>query len=559
MKKKYNKRYITDGKRNQKEALIEEEGIMNRVSENRERAGSISHFQQFCILILCLAVVLPSLRAFSISAEAGVTWPVFGAGQPVLAYTANPEKKYPVYNKSHSKIKGLMLSSSSPIRIIAIDGKWAAFLYSTNGTTKTGYVPLSTFTAVAIPQNKETAQAETTVYRRDSGSKTAGRITAGSTLYTLASAGSRVQILYSVRNSSGNIRNWQMGWVNRSDHNKLLTVMGASTLRITGVSRPTVLQQGSFFTVTGTVSSNYNIKEVRVAIRNAAYNVVSKRYTSTNTKSFSLSLVDKYILFNKATPGKNYYIIWAKDAKGKTVLMNMPFTVVKKTIPTAPSSGRAGGPSYFLGYDHYSGVNYKGQTSSSRRIAALNKAKKMVTIKWKCPMNFPTWYNIEGYYSYAKAKDGTVSTQFLKGKTYVGIPYSMKNHSYDNEAWANVIKKGYTWKEMAAPFYSSVYKTAAKGSDCSYFVYLCMRAGGANVTYQTTYTMSNGQYYKRIDKSRMKPGDVLLCSHHTMLFAGRVGSRYAVFESTSDGATTRYKLFTAAELAEYSAYRYKYW
>lgn len=71
---------------------------MNRVSENRERAGSISHFQQFCILILCLAVVLPSLRAFSISAEAGVTWPVFGAGQPVLAYTANPEKKYPVYN-----------------------------------------------------------------------------------------------------------------------------------------------------------------------------------------------------------------------------------------------------------------------------------------------------------------------------------------------------------------------------------------------------------------------------------------------------------------------------
>ena len=180
---------------------------MNRVSENRERAGSISHFQQFCILILCLAVVLPSLRAFSISAEAGVTWPVFGAGQPVLAYTANPEKKYPVYNKSHSKIKGLMLSSSSPIRIIAIDGKWAAFLYSTNGTTKTGYVPLSTFTAVAIPQNKETAQAETTVYRRDSGSKTAGRITTGSTLYTLASAGSRVQILYSVRNSSGNIRN----------------------------------------------------------------------------------------------------------------------------------------------------------------------------------------------------------------------------------------------------------------------------------------------------------------------------------------------------------------
>ena len=531
---------------------------MNRISKNRERARSISHFQQLCILFLCLAVMVPALRALAISAEAGVTWPVFSAGQPVLAYTANPEKKYPVYDKSHKKISGLTLSSSSPIRITAIDGKWAVIQYSSKGTTKTGYVPLSTFTAVAIPQNRETAQAETTVYRRNTGSKTAGKITTGSTLYTMASAGSRVQILYSVRNSTGSIRNWQMGWVNRSDHNKLLTVMGASTLRITGVSRPSTLLQGAFFTVTGTVSSNYKIKEVRVAIRNAAYSLVSKRYTSPNARSFSLSRVDEYIRFDKAKPGKNYYIIWAKDEKNKTVQMTMPFTVVKKTIPT-PTSGRAVGPSYFLCYDQYSGENYKGQTSSSRRIAALNKAKKMTTIKWKCPMTFPTWYNIEGYYSTVKAKDGTVSTQFLKGKTYVGIPYSMKNHSYDNEAWANVIKKGYTWNEMAGPYYSSTYKTAAKGSDCSYFVYLCMRAGGANVTYQTTYTMSNGQYYRRIDKSKMKPGDVLLCSHHTMLFAGRVGSRYAVFESTSDGAKTRYKLFTSAELAKYSAYRYKYW
>ena len=532
---------------------------MDKISRNRNKSGFISHFQHFFILFLCLAVLVPSLRALSISAEAGVTWPSLSAGQPVLAYTANSGKKYPVYDKAHKQIKGLVLSSSSPIRIIGLEGKWAVIQYSSGGTRKTGYTPLSTFTTAAIPQYRETAQTEAIVYQRNSGSKTAGKITGGSTIYTMASEGSRVQILYSVRNPSGGIRNWQMGWVNRSDHNRLLTVMGASTLRITGVSRPTVLQEGSFFTVTGTVSSNYKIKEVRVAIRNAAYNVVSKRYTFPNAKSFSLSRVDQYILFNKAKPGKNYYIIWAKDEKGKTVLMNMPFTVVKKTIPTAPSSGRAGGPSYFLGYDHYSGVNYKGQTSSSRRIAALNKAKKMVTVKWKCPMTFPTWYNIEGYYSYAKAKDGTVSTQFLKGKTYVGIPYSMKNHSYDNEAWANVIKKGYTWNEMAAPFYSSTYKTAAKGSDCSYFVYLCMRAGGANITYQTTYTMSNGQYYKRIDKSRMKPGDVLLCSHHTMLFAGRVGSRYAVFESTSDGATTRYKLFTSSELAKYSAYRYKYW
>ena len=326
----------------------------------------------------------------------------------------------------------------------------------------------------------------------------------------------------------------------------------SSTLKVSGVKRPSSITEGSVFNVTGTVTSNYRIKKVTVAILNSKKKVVSSRTVHPNSYYYNLANVDDYILFNKAKAGKNYYKITAKDEK-KTVVKNWAFTVKSRSSQSVSSSNN------FLGYASYSGVNYKKQTGDSRRIAALDKAKKMATVKWRCALSFPTWYNSEGYYSTTKATDGTVSTQFLKGKTYVGIPYSMVNHSYDDSSWASLVKNGYSWSQVAASYYSSYYKTTAKGSDCSYFVYLCMRAAGANVTYQTTYMMYNGQYYKKINKSSLKPGDILLTYDHVRLYAGRVGEKYAVFEATGDGSKTRYKLFTKSQLSAYSAYRYKKW
>jgi len=334
----------------------------------------------------------------------------------------------------------------------------------------------------------------------------------------------------------------------------LSTFSAKSSLKITDVSRPKTLIRGRVYNVRGTVSSNYRVKKVTVSILNAKNKVVSSHTVRPNTYRYNLAAIDNYILFNLARTGKNYYRITAKDEK-KTVTKKWSFTVT-----SASSSGQSSsGSNNYLGYAAYTGINYRKQTGDSRRIAALDKARRMATVKWKCAVTFPAWFNSEGYYSKVTATDGTVSTKFLKGKTYVGIPFSMVNHSYDDTAWANFVKSGYSLNRISAPYYSYTFKTTSKGSDCSYFVYLCMRAGGANVTYQTTYMMYDGRYYRKISKSSLKPGDILLTQDHVRLYAGRAGSKYAVFEAAGEGSKTRYKLFTKSQLSHYSAYRYKKW
>lgn len=329
----------------------------------------------------------------------------------------------------------------------------------------------------------------------------------------------------------------------------------SSTLKISGASHPGTLPVGAIFRVKGTVTSNYRITKVTVSILNSKKKVVSSHTARPYSYYYNLAALDKYILFNKAKAGKHYYQISVKDEK-KSVTKKWTYTV-KSGNNNNGNSGNS--KKNFLGYAGYNGVNYRQQTGDSRRIAALNKARKMATIKWKCALTFPAWFNDDGYYSTVTATDGTVSTKFLKGKIYVGIPFSMVNHSYDNNAWESFVKKGYSYSQIAAPYYSYSHLTTAKGSDCSYFVYLCMRAGGADVTYQTTYMMYNQKYYRRISKSSLKPGDILLTNDHVRLYAGRVGSKYAVFEASGDGSKTRYKLFSQSQLSAYSAYRYKRW
>ncbi len=331
-----------------------------------------------------------------------------------------------------------------------------------------------------------------------------------------------------------------------------------STLKITGVPHPSTLTAGSTFNVRGTVTSNYRINKVTVSILNSQKKVVSSHTVRPYTYYYNLASLDNYILFNLARTGKNYYKIYVRDSK-KSVTKKWSFTVKSGSSYNDDDDDNGSSKDNFLGYAGYNGVNYQHQTGDSRRISALNKAKKMSTIKWRCALTFPAWYNSEGYYSTVTATDGTVSTKFLKGKTYIGIPFSMVNHSYDNHDWERFVKNGYSYSQIAAPYYSYSNLTTSKGSDCSYFVYQCMRAAGANVSYQTTYMMYNQKYYRKISKSSLKPGDILLTYDHVRLYAGRVGSQYAVFEASGDGSKTRYKLFSKNQLNAYSAYRYKKW
>lgn len=112
---------------------------------------------------------------------------------------------------------------------------------------------------------------------------------------------------------------------------KSRTACTESTLNLSQVTKPGTIKQGTGFTCRGIISSNYKIKGVSVAIRDAKDNVVTRYDIYPNTYTFDINTIDKYIHFSYAKPGTNYYKIWAQDEKKGLVLLNHAFKVEGKS------------------------------------------------------------------------------------------------------------------------------------------------------------------------------------------------------------------------------------
>ena len=210
------------------------------------------------------------------------------------------------------------------------------------------------------------------------------------------------------------------------------------------------------------------------------------------------------------------------------------------------------------GYAPYSGVDYNNIGLNNQRVMALNKAKNMVTIQWTAPVTFPTWCGKNGSYNYAKATDETKSTKFIKGKTYTGVPYSLANHSWDDNTWKNNLSSLTTFR-MTGVYYSHRKNTTANGIDCSYFVYTAFNYAvpSYHLKYQTTGSMLNSRDYRKIDLSSMKPGDIFLKSGHVMMYVGRSEGDYAVFEADANDSKCSYNVYSYRTIKRYGCYRFK--
>ena len=148
--------------------------------------------------------------------------------------------------------------------------------------------------------------------------------------------------------------------------------------------------------------------------------------------------------------------------------------------PMEVNAGTAG-----IQYAPYLGVNFMNAPISAQRKAALKKAMQMVTVKWTCPADFPIWCSSDNSIGTAIAIDGTAVKKFIKGKTYTGIPYSMSDHTVDDIAWHNALKGGKITTSYMTGSYHGNGTTTAHGMDCSYFVYLALKAANAgSVTYR---------------------------------------------------------------------------
>lgn len=102
----------------------------------------------------------------------------------------------------------------------------------------------------------------------------------------------------------------------------------ASTLKITNANYPSSLDVGEGLSVTGVVSSNYNISKIVIGAYKADGTKGFEYIATPNAKSYDLSDVDALLTFSKLGAGTYTYKIVANDAvKSNVVLLNKTFTV----------------------------------------------------------------------------------------------------------------------------------------------------------------------------------------------------------------------------------------
>ena len=109
------------------------------------------------------------------------------------------------------------------------------------------------------------------------------------------------------------------------------------------ISYPSVMTQGSSFSLMGIVSSAVELDYVRIGICDAYGNWIdgfNRKVSDIEGKNFYIYKVDEDISFGKLATGQYVYRIYAKDlnGKGKTVL-KQPFTVVPKFTMDTVTTG----------------------------------------------------------------------------------------------------------------------------------------------------------------------------------------------------------------------------
>ena len=121
--------------------------------------------------------------------------------------------------------------------------------------------------------------------------------------------------------------------------NKSFTVtstgQAVSTLKITNAKYPDTLDVGEGFSVTGIISSNYNITRIVIGAYKADGTKGFEYIATPNAKSFDINSVDYSLPFSRLAAGNYTYKITASDTdSSNVVLLNKSFTVGSSSVPT---------------------------------------------------------------------------------------------------------------------------------------------------------------------------------------------------------------------------------
>lgn len=489
-----------------------------------------------------------------------------------------------VYSNTGLTRKYGTIYGSDEVTVITVTSKYTKVTYPISRGRKTGYIRTSAI-LTGTTGNTYTARAKITTYRRPGGASY-GYVSSGDRVMVLGRSGNYVQVKYPV--SGG----YKYGFISKSNADAYIYGTGGSQIQDGWYTIGTALKSSMCMDVNGGGTSNgtnihiyashgganqrFYISSVGAGWykimsgvgNNMALDVANGGGNGANVQLHSYN-GSAYQLWRFGSAGNGYYHIQNKlgyylDVNGGGTRNNTNILVYQKHGGANQKWRLYPGPAGSvpvpanISYAPYRGVSYTDKGLSAARVAALNKAKQMVTIQWTAPCDIPTWASSKGVYNRAVATDGTSNKKFVKGKTYTGVPYSMTDHSYDDTAWASLLGRGITESSMTAKFPGYPVSGTAKGIDCSYFIYEAIKSamGPGRISYQVTSTMMRSQYYRKIALSSMRPGDIFLSSGHVMMFVGKSGGRYAVFEADADDSKCSYNIYPENYIKRYGCYKY---
>lgn len=150
-------------------------------------------------------------------------------------------------------------------------------------------------------------------------------------------------------------------------------VSAASKLKIASVVAPSTIYQGDGYSISGKITSNYNISQVSVSVIDQSGRPVLSASANPAAKSYNVSKLDAKIKFGTLSTGTYTYKVMAKDSKQTSTLVNRQFEVIKK--PSASKSTLK-----ITSYNYPTSIK-KGKAFSIRGTVKSNKKISSVQVK----------------------------------------------------------------------------------------------------------------------------------------------------------------------------------
>lgn len=207
-------------------------------------------------------------------------------------------------------------------------------------------------------------------------------------------------------------------------------VSSASALKITSVTAPSAIYQGDGFSISGKITSNYNISDVTVSVLDDSGRPLLSASGNPSAKSYNISKLDAKIKFGTLSTGTYTFKVMAKDSKQTSTLVNRQFEVIKKgsSSSTASTSVTSTAPVSTLKIQSYNyptklkkgkGFTIKGKVKSNKKISSVkvqvinSKGKTVLSASAKPKAKSYQIKKLDKKIKFGKLKKGTYTYRVI--------------------------------------------------------------------------------------------------------------------------------------------------